>query len=168
MGAGRVDPQKGAPGSGREAALAFALLSRQLELHRKGPQGGDGPQVMPRPQIACGMLLCSWPAASVTALTLSHLGVNSRGNTPAAAYYSSEQDESHKLGFLGMLGAPRVRRLSNPPPPAEEQHPAIPTSGPSFPGHKRRRRRRQYCALEPSARGGVTGVSRRTTHRGYS
>mgnify|MGYP004193554555 CR=1 FL=1 len=46
---------------------------------------------------------------------------SSRRDTLAAAYCSAEPDESHKLAFLGMLGAPRVRRLSNPPPPAEEQ-----------------------------------------------
>ena len=40
---------------------------------------------------------------------------------------------STKLRFGGPPRAPRSRRLSNPPPPAEEQHPAIPTSGPSFP-----------------------------------
>ena len=36
----------------------------------------------------------------------------SRWNIPAAAYCSAEPDESHKLAFLGTLGAPRVRRLS--------------------------------------------------------
>ena len=38
-----------------------------------------------------------------------------------------------RLEFLGMLDAPRVRRLVNPPPRRKNNSLAIPTSGPSFP-----------------------------------
>ena len=51
---------------------------------------------------------------------------------PSAAYCSAEPDESHKLAFL-VPGAPRVRRLVNPPPRPKNNSLAIPTSVPSFP-----------------------------------
>ena len=57
----------------------------------------------------------------------------SRWNTPAAAYCSAEPDESHKLAFLGTLGAPRVRRLSTSSLGRRTNSLAIPTKRPVFP-----------------------------------
>ena len=45
----------------------------------------------------------------------------------------SRRKNLHRLAFLGMPGAPRVRRLVNPPPRPKNNSLAIPTSGPSFP-----------------------------------
>ena len=55
---------------------------------------------------------CSWLDTLVIDFDTPPGPVNSRRDTPAAAYCSAEPDESHKLAFLGMQGAPRVRRIS--------------------------------------------------------
>ena len=148
----------------RDATLANTLRPSAKIATSKPHGGGDGPRlawVVDRRPLQLRVAL-------VIGVDSCLLGVSrSRGNTPAAAYCSAEPDESHKLAFLGTSHAPRARRLSNPPPRAEGQFPAIPTSVSSFPG-TRRRRLTQYCGVVLSARGSVTWCPRRTTHRGYS
>ena len=75
------------------------------------------------------MLLGTGPRQPSTLLTR----VKQPREYPCRSYCSAEPDESHNLAFLGMPGAPRVRRLVNPPPRPKNNSLAIPTSGPSFP-----------------------------------
>ena len=104
----------------RDATLANTLRPSAKIATSKPHGGGDGPRlagvVDRRPlQLRVAVVIsCDSLASGVS---------RSRGNTPAATYCSAEPDESHELAFLGMLGAPRVRRPSKPPPPAEEQTP---------------------------------------------
>ena len=155
---------RGSKLTSRDATLANALRPSAKIATGKPHGGGDGLRlagVVDRRPLQLRVAL-------VIGVDSCLLGVSrSRGNTPAAAYCSAEPDESHKLAFLGTSHAPRARRLSNPPPRAEGQFPAIPTSVSSFPG-TRRRRLTQYCGVVLSARGSVTWCPRRTTHRGYS
>ena len=101
----------------RDATLANTLRPSAKIATSKPHGGGDGPRlagvVDRRPlQLRVAVVISQLPS-----------GVSrSRGNTPPAAYCSAQPDESSKLAFLGMLGAPRVRRLSSSPL-AEEQTP---------------------------------------------
>ena len=77
----------------------------------------------------------------------------------------------HRLAFLGMPGAPRVRRLVNPPPRPKNNSLAIPTSGPSFPQATETKNlvlRDLIARRAEDARAVVTWCPRRITHRGYS
>ena len=100
----------------------------------------------------------------VSSLTSSILDPYHGGNTPAAAYCSPKPDESHKLAFLGMLGAPRVRRLSTSPS-AEEQLPGDSYKRAVLPRAHATETRIQYCALARNEGAGArhTGVSTQHT-----
>ena len=92
----------------RDATLANTLRPSAKIATSKPHGGGDGPRlagvVDRRPlQLRVAVVISFQLPSGVS---------RSRGNTPAAAYCSAQPDESSKLAFLGMLGAPRVRRLS--------------------------------------------------------
>ena len=83
----------------------------------------------------------------------------------------SRRKNLHRLAFLGMPGAPRVRRLVNPPPRPKNNSLAIPTSGPSFPQATETKNlvlRDLIACRAEDARAVVTWCPRRITHRGYS
>ncbi len=99
---------RGSQLASRDATLANALRPSARIATSKPHGGGDGPRlagvVDRRPlQLRVAVVISFQLPSGVS---------RSRGNTPAAAYCSAQPDESSKLAFLGMLGAPRVRRLS--------------------------------------------------------
>ena len=144
----------------RDATLANTLRPSAKIATSKPHGGGDGPRlagvVDRRPlQLRVAVVIsCDSLASGVS---------RSRGNTPAAAYCSAQPDESSKLAFLGMLGAPRVRRLSTSS--LGRRTNSLRFLQAARPSPRRRRRRRQYCSPAPSARGAVGLVSRRNTTR---
>ena len=144
-----------------DATLANVLRPSAKIATSKPHGGGDGPRLA----LVVDRRPLQLRVALVIGVDSCLLGASrSRGNTPTAAYCSAQPDESSKLAFLGMLGAPRVRRLSNPPPRPKNKLRAIPTSGPSFPGPRATERKNQYCALAPrTTRGRPSHESRRTT-----
>ena len=134
----------------RDATLANTLRPSAKIATSKPHGGGDGPRlagvVDRRPlQLRVAVVISKQLPSGVS---------RSRGNTPAAAYCSAQPDESSKLAFLGMLGAPRVRRLSTSSLGRRTNSLAIPTSGPSFPGPKRRRREHSIAPSHRGRRGG--------------
>ena len=113
----------------RDATLANTLRPSAKIATSKPHGGGDGPRlagvVDRRPlQLRVAVVISFQLPSGVS---------RSRGNTPAAAYCSAQPDESSKLAFLGMLGAPRVRRLSTSSLGRRTNSLAIPTKRPVFP-----------------------------------
>ena len=151
-----------------DATLANVLRPSAKIATSKPHGGGDGPRLA----LVVDRRPLQLRVALVIGVDSCLLGASrSRGNTPAAAYCSAEPDESHNLAFLGMPGAPRARRLSNPPPRPKNNSLAIPTSGPSFPQATETKNlvlRDLIAHRAEDARAVVTWCPRRTTHRGYS
>ena len=153
-----MDPQRcarkrprGAAG-GRAASLATRCTGELL----RGGDGGPGCWVAAR-RNRC------WAARGVSDISMLLRPRSSRGNRNAA-YCSAEPDESHKTGVLGMLGAPRVRRLSTSPS-AEEQLPGDSYKRPVLPpgdGDEELSIARSYCASRRGREGGRHMVS--STH----
>ena len=86
----------------------------------------------------------------------------SRWNTPAAAYCSAEPDESHKLAFLGTLGAPRVRRLSTSSLGRRTNSLRFLQAARPSPGHATER---EHSIVRPRAEGDAgVAVTRVSTH----
>ena len=159
MGAGRVDPQKCARKRPRGAARVRAA-SLATQCTGELPRGGDGG---PGCWVAARRNRC-WGGTGVCQPHHSGPQQEAHSLPPSAAYCSAEPDESHKLAFL-VQGAPRVRRLVNPPPRPKNN--SLRFRQAARPSPRRRRRRTQYCVLAPRATRGRSshGVSRRTTPR---
>ena len=158
MGAGRVDPQRcaesgprGAAG-GRAASLATQCTGELL-------RGGGGLRLC---WVAARRNRCWAARARVRAMSMCQTAF--RTLLPQLIV-PAQRKNLHRLAFLGMPGAPRVRRLVNPPPRPKNN--SLRFRQAARPSPRRRRRRTQYCALAPRATRvrSSHGVSRRTTPR---
>ena len=132
-------------------------------VHRGVAQGRWWAQVM---LVAAGRNRCWGRHGCVSELMVASQGAHGAVAT-CRSLLLRRTGRISQTGVLGMLGAPRVRRLSNPPPPAEEQ-PHCYYERPVLPRAQATETRTQHCALAPRAtRGRPSHGSRRTT-RDYS
>ena len=98
-------------------------------VHRGVAQGRWWAQVM---LVAAGRNRCWGRHGCVSELMVASQGAHGAVAT-CRSLLLRRTGRISQTGVLGMPGAPRVRRLVNPPPRPKNNSLAIPTSGPAFP-----------------------------------